>query len=85
VTAYEYRKYELVCDSPLLHSDPRAGFFEPGNSGNVRVIPRARVRTLAARAGWTHVSSPLGYKYDKDYCPQHKPAEAAQATGTEER
>jgi hypothetical protein len=35
----------------------------------------ADLRKLAARAGWTRVPSRLGRKYDRDYCPLHKPAE----------
>ena len=83
MTAYEHRTYELVCDSPLIHADPKAGFFEPGSSRKPRVIPRARVRALAAKAGWAHVPSPRGRNYGRDFCPEHKPAEAAQSAGTE--
>jgi hypothetical protein len=33
------------------------------------------LRRTAAKAGWTHIPSPLGRKFDKDYCPKHKPTE----------
>lgn len=63
MTAYMLRSFELVCDEP----DCRATFR--GASGD----DRAPVRKRAVRAGWTHVRSDSGRKYDKDYCLMHKP------------
>lgn len=31
-------------------------------------------RAAARTQGWTCVRSPLGRAFDKDYCPDHKPA-----------
>jgi len=75
VTAYEHRTYWLYCNGDesrcgrTLDSEPGEGL--------------AALRKRAAKAGWTRVRSRLGRKYDKDYCPDHKPAEVAQAAGTE--
>jgi hypothetical protein len=33
----------------------------------------AELRKLAAAQGWTHVRSSLGSRFDKDFCPDHKP------------
>lgn len=67
MTAFEERRHELMCNSRLRHADTKAAFFQ-GKTG----VPRAKVRALAAKAGWTHVRSPHGRKFDKDYCPDHK-------------
>lgn len=73
MSVIEYRRFELVCDSPLIHSDHDAAYFNGEAERDTRTIPRAGVRHHAAKAGWTHVRSPLGRKYDRDYCPEHKP------------
>jgi len=79
MSAIEYRRYELMCDSPERHATRGAGFFVPRASRVMaRVMPRAKVRVLAAGAGWTHVRSDSGRRFDKDYCPEHK-AEAEEA------
>lgn len=66
MTAIEYRDYQLLCDYPAC----TARFYDG------RETPRARLRHWAAKEGWTHVRSNGGRKYDEDYCPEHKPAEA---------
>lgn len=68
MSALETRRYDLMCDSPLKHARYRKAYF-PGDRG----ISRARLRVLAVRAGWTHVRSVSGRKWDSDYCPEHKP------------
>lgn len=75
MTAYEYRTYRLNCNGDEWRCPQSVG-SEPGEG-------LASLRKRAAKAGWTRVRNRLGRKYDKDYCPEHKPAEAAQAAGTE--
>jgi len=75
VTAYEHRSYWLHCNGGEYRCQRRLD-SEPGEG-------LAALRKRAAKAGWTRVRSRLGRKYDKDYCPDHKPAEAARAAGTE--
>lgn len=77
MTAREYRTYWLYCNGDEYRCPQRLD-SEPGEG-------LAALRKRAAKTGWTRVSSRLGRKYDKDYCPDHKPAEAAQAAGTEEK
>jgi hypothetical protein len=79
VTAFEFRKIQLACDQRHCYErfDGEEGI--PPTSGE----SRAAVRKRAAKAGWTHVRSNWGRRADRDFCPEHKPAEAAQAAGTE--
>jgi hypothetical protein len=80
VTAFEFRRCQLTCNYPrdcFQFFDGEEGI--PPTSGETR----AALRKRAAKAGWTHVRSNLGWRYDRDYCPEHKPAEAVQAAGTE--
>ncbi len=35
----------------------------------------SELRKLATAEGWTHVRSSLGRRFDKDFCPDHKPEE----------
>jgi hypothetical protein len=73
VTAFEFRRVQLACN----HRDPGCHQFFDGEEG----IPptsgesRAAVRKRAAKAGWTVVRSNWGRRADRDYCPEHKPAE----------
>jgi hypothetical protein len=62
MTAVSYTDFRLWCDVTLCMN--RFGPMEK---------PRAQVRELAVRAGWTHVRSGLGRKYDRDLCPAHRP------------
>jgi hypothetical protein len=62
------RRYELSCNGRMPHADPETALFQ-GDRG----VTLARVRAHAAKAGWTHVRSPSGRRYDRDYCPDHKP------------
>jgi hypothetical protein len=84
VTAFEYRKHELMCNSITEHPDgSRASAFFRAPREVEYSTPLAALRKLAVKAGWTHVRSPYGRRFDKDFCPDHKPAEAAPAAGTE--
>lgn len=67
MTAVEYREYTLLCDYGGSRCHAQYGPFQ-------QEIPRARLRRLAAREGWTHVHRD-GYprSYDKDFCPAHRP------------
>jgi hypothetical protein len=67
MTALEYREYTLTCD----YEGGCSAQFGPLN----REMPRAQLRKLAAKSGWTHVRGELGSKYDDDFCPAHKPQE----------
>jgi hypothetical protein len=80
MTAFEFRRVQLICNHPRCFKffDGKEGI--PPTSGE----SRAAVRKRAAKAGWTHVRSNWGRRADSDYCPEHKPAEAALAAGTEE-
>lgn len=68
MSAYEYRWHELTCDGDSFRCRARLkGELTEG---------RAALRRRAAKDGWTHVHkeyTPRGW--DKDYCPEHKPAE----------
>jgi hypothetical protein len=79
VSAFEFRRVQLTCDQRCCHERFRGEEGIPPTSGE----SRAAVRKRAAKAGWTTVRSNYGRRADSDYCPQHKPAEAAQAAGTE--
>jgi len=72
VTAFTYRKHDLMCDTVSRHLDHRSAFFQPPEDA-VYTTTLSALRKLAAKAGWTHVRSTLGRKYDRDYCPEHKP------------
>jgi hypothetical protein len=72
VTAYEFRRYELTCDGGGCHQRIVGETGIPPTSGE----SRAALRKRAAKAGWTHVRSNWGRRADRDYCPEHKPAEA---------
>lgn len=81
MTAFEFRRVELSCNhlDPYCHQRFQGEEGIPPTSGE----SRAAVRKRAAKAGWTTVRSSYGRRADRDYCPGHKPAEAAQAAGTE--
>lgn len=81
MSAFEFRRVELTCNyrDPYCHQHFQGKEGIPPTSGETR----AAVRKRAAKAGWTHERSRLGRPYDKDYCPDHKPAEAALAARTE--
>lgn len=83
MTAFEFRRVELICNhlAPYCHRAFQGEEGIPPASGE----SRAAVRRRAAKAGWTTVRSRYGPRAHRDYCPDHKPAEAAQAAGTEER
>ncbi|HEY2090154.1 MAG TPA: hypothetical protein VGH54_29550 [Mycobacterium sp.] len=69
MTAFEHRYYVLNCNGDQHRC--RAEFR--GDLGETR----AAVRKRAAKAGWTHVHPDRHPRsWDKDYCPEHKPAEA---------
>jgi hypothetical protein len=76
VTAYEHRSYWLSCNGDEYRCGQRLDSI-PGEG-------LAALRKRAAKAGWARVRNRLGRKYDKDYCPEHKPAEAARSAGTED-
>lgn len=68
MTAAEYREYTLICDEPGCGT-------AYGPFGVER--PRAELRRLAGKVGWSHVRSPHGRKYDDDFCAAHKPSAEA--------
>lgn len=80
MSAYEYRRVELNCNHPGCYRPFHGEEGIPPTSGE----SRAAVRKRAAKAGWTHVRGNWGRRADRDYCPEHKPAEdAATAAGEE--
>jgi len=78
VSAYEWTQVELQCNEPGCREKFEGERGLRPSSGETP----AMVRKRAAKAGWAHVRSKWGRYADKDYCPEHKPAEA-QAAGTE--
>jgi hypothetical protein len=71
VSAIEYREYTLLCDGSAGLCTAQYGPF-----GVERT--RSELRKLATGDGWTHVRVDWGGpRYDKDYCPAHKPAETS--------
>lgn len=68
MTAVAYRRYYLICN----HGACRNRF--PGEFA-LASCPPSSVRAASARAGWTHVRSPLGRSFGADYCPEHAPEE----------
>jgi hypothetical protein len=79
VTAYEWSQAELQCNAPRCYERFTGERGLRPTSGETP----AAVRKRAGKAGWTHVRSNWRRQGDRDYCPLHKPAEAAQAAGTE--
>lgn len=81
MTAFEWRQVELACNGGGCG---RHFAGERGLRPTSGETPAA-VRKRAAKAGWTTVRGNYGRRADRDYCPDHKPAEAAPAAGTEEQ
>jgi hypothetical protein len=80
VTAYEWTQVELQCNAPGCYERSTGERGLRPTSGETR----AALRKRAAGEGWTYVRSKLGRRYDgSDFCPGHKPGEAATAAGTE--
>jgi hypothetical protein len=80
VSAYESRKWQLYCNSTELHATAASAFFDPPAAAEFSTsLPE--LRKLAKAAGWTHAPSPYGRRHARDYCPEHKPGEAATAAG----
>jgi len=79
VTAFEWSQVELTCNGG------RCGQRFEGERGlrPTSGETRAAVRKRAAKEGWTHVRGKFGNRTGRDFCPDHKPAEAAQSAGTE--
>jgi hypothetical protein len=73
MTAFEFRRVQLTCNHPhcFQRFDGEEGI--PPTSGE----SHAALRKRAAKAGWTHVRKErTPRRYDRDFCPEHKPAEA---------
>ena len=79
MTAFEWRRVRLTCNGPRCFKFFNGEEGIPPTSGE----SRAAVRKRAAEDGWTHVRSNWGRRADYDYCPEHKPGEAAPAAGAE--
>jgi hypothetical protein len=80
VSAFEFRRVQLVCNAGGCFQIFQGEEGIPPTSGETR----AAVRKRAAKAGWTHVRRERTPRWsDRDFCPEHKPAEAAQVEGTE--
>jgi hypothetical protein len=80
VTAFEWSQVELTCNGGRCGQQFEGERGLRPTSGETP----AAVRKRAARAGWTHVRGKFGRRADRDFCPAHKPAEAAQSAGTEQ-
>jgi hypothetical protein len=67
MTVYSVTRHKLYCNGGCLrHYEPPADLDH---------LPRpAELRKLAAKEGWTSARSPLGRKYDRDICPECRPA-----------
>lgn len=79
MTGRVYREYELYCNAITRHPVYTSAFFRAPADVQY-TITLAGLRKLAAKAGWTCVRSDLGRKFDRDYCPEHKPAETGKVT-----
>ena len=79
VTAWEWTQVEMTCDAAGCYERLAGERGLRPTSGETR----AALRRRAASAGWTHVRSRISRQLDKDFCPDHKPAEAPQSAGTE--
>lgn len=79
MTAFEWNQIELICNGGGCGQRFEGERGLRPTSGETR----AAVRKRAVKAGWTHVRGKFGRSSDRDFCPEHKPAEAAQAAGTE--
>jgi hypothetical protein len=78
VTAFEWTQTELLCDAPGCYERFTGERGLRPTSGETR----AALRKRAAGEGWTFVRSKLGRRYDgRDFCPEHKPEDAAKAVG----
>lgn len=81
MSAYSVTEYKLFCDGRTPYGGEGRdhtcfkSFSQPENLDH---NPRpAELRKLAARDGWEHVRSSLGRRFDRDFCPEHKPAAEA--------
>jgi hypothetical protein len=81
VSAFEWSQVELSCNGGGCGQRFEGARGLRPTSGETR----AAVRKRAARAGWTTVRGNYSRRADRDFCPDHKPAEAAQPAGTEEK
>lgn len=79
MSAFEWSQVELSCNAG------RCGARFEGERGLQPTSGEtlAAVRKRAAEAGWTHVRGKFSRRADRDFCPDHKPAEAAKSAGTE--
>lgn len=83
MTAWSITRHEIYCNGRIPAADDpdktRACFkaYKPPEDAEGRLTPAA-LRKLAAEDGWTHVRSPLGRGYDRDFCAEHKPAPAGE-------
>lgn len=79
MTAYSRTEHEIYCDARLPSETQPRGLpchktYQPPEDTPAYPVPApAKLRKLAAKDGWTHVQSRLGRRYDKDFCPEHKP------------
>ena len=75
MSAHGFTTYRLFCNGSGRGSEYQPcgrGFRAPDDLDH---NPRpAELRKLAAKEGWTHVRSDLGRRFDRDFCPEHKPA-----------
>jgi hypothetical protein len=62
VTAQRHQQFTIWCDQPSCGATYRSEWD----------VPRAAVRKLLGKRGWTHLPSEIR-PLDQDFCPEHKP------------
>jgi hypothetical protein len=81
MSAYSHTTHEVYCNGHKPAPTPEdpdnwrpcmKTYQPPEDAGDKNLTPAVQ-RKLAAKDGWTHVRSPLGRLFDKDFCPDHKP------------
>lgn len=71
MTAFQRTQVDLTCDALRCYARFEGEQGIRPTSGETT----AMVRRRAAEAGWTLVRKKIGrHNYDRDYCPDHKPA-----------
>jgi hypothetical protein len=77
------RSYTIYCNGriPYGHEGRMMScskrYEPPADADWKQTSTPSGLRRLAAKDGWTHVRDNYGSRFDKDYCPAHKPQEAA--------
>jgi hypothetical protein len=70
--------HELECDATDKPDATKGCYrkYEPPEGTPTYSVTPAQLRALAAKDGWTRVRTGARHRWDRDFCPAHKPQEA---------